>query len=421
MSAVSINYNKSFIDDKEYTEIRNRIDSIHSLIHSEEEYRKMPLGWLDIPIRLDNNELNSIEITAKRLGNISDTIVSLGIGGSYLGSKAAIEMLNCGAENIVFAGNNASGEYLQNIIGNIESKDFSLIVISKSGTTLETALAFRILKDILIKKYGKDKARERIVAVTDKSRGVLKAIADKEGYDSFVIPDNIGGRYSVFTPAGLLTIAAAGIDIYEIMEGAKEAYHLYNNRNADENPSYEYAVVRNVLYKTGKSIEVLVSYEPSLLYFSEWWKQLFGESEGKDGKGIFPASMQFTTDLHSMGQFLQEGTKNIFETVLNFKTGDSDVAIPYDLENIDELNYLHGKSLNYINNTAYQGVKDAHESGGVPVITIDIPKKNPYYFGHMAYFFQKACAISGYIIGANPFNQPGVEMYKKNIFKLLGK
>ncbi len=421
MSAVSINYNKSFIDDKEYTEIRNRIDSIHSLIHSEEEYRKMPLGWLDIPIRLDNNELNSIEITAKRLGNISDTIVSLGIGGSYLGSKAAIEMLNCGAGSIVFAGNNASGEYLQNIIGNIESKDFSLIVISKSGTTLETALAFRILKDILIKKYGKDKARERIVAVTDKSRGVLKAIADKEGYDSFVIPDNIGGRYSVFTPAGLLTIAAAGIDIYGIMEGAKEAYHLYNNRNADENPSYEYAVVRNVLYKTGKSIEVLVSYEPSLLYFSEWWKQLFGESEGKDGKGIFPASMQFTTDLHSMGQFLQEGTKNFFETVLNFKTGDSDVAIPYDLENIDELNYLHGKSLNYINNTAYQGVKDAHESGGVPVITIDIPKKNPYYFGHMAYFFQKACAISGYIIGVNPFNQPGVEMYKKNIFRLLGK
>ena len=421
MAAVSINYNKSFIDDKEYTKIKNRINSIHSLIHSEEEYKKMPLGWLDIPVRVDNSELNSIEITAKRLRSISDTVISLGIGGSYLGSKAAIEMLNCGAEKIVFAGNNVSGEYLQNIIENIESKDFSLIVISKSGTTLETALAFRILKDILIKKYGKDKARERIVAVTDKSKGVLKAIADKEGYDSFVIPDNIGGRYSVFTPAGLLTIAVAGIDINEIMEGAKEAYHLYKNGNPDENLSYEYAAARNVLYKTGKFIEVLVNYEPSMIYFAEWWKQLFGESEGKDGKGIFPASMQFTTDLHSMGQFLQEGTKNIFETVLNFKTGDSDVTIPYDLENLDELNYLHGKSLNYINNTAYQGVKDAHESGGVPVITIDIPKKNPYYFGHMAYFFQKACAISGYIIGVNPFNQPGVEMYKKNIFKLLGK
>lgn len=421
MDAININFNSCFVDSKIMNEIKNNIKDIHRVIHSKEEYEKMPLGWLDIPLRTDMYELNEIVTAAKSLRDISDTIISLGIGGSYLGSKAAIEMLGWEDDKVIFAGNNLSGQYLKRILDYIESKDFSIIVISKSGTTLETALAFRILKDVLVKKYGKKKARKRIIAVTDKAKGVLKTITDIEGYKSFTIPDNIGGRYSVFTPAGLLTIAAAGIDIYEIIDGARDAYYLYSNESIDENLSYMYAAIRNMLYRMGKSVEVLVSYEPSMLYFAEWWKQLFGESEGKDGKGIFPASMQFTADLHSMGQFLQEGTKNIFETVLNFKSSSDDVIIPYDTENMDELNYLHGKSLNYINDIAYEGVKEAHESGGVPVITIDIPEKTPYYFGHLAYFFQKACAVSGYIINVNPFDQPGVEMYKRNIFELLGR
>ena len=421
MSDINLNFNSCFIDNKEIDIIKEKIKRIHNKIHSKEEYDAMPLGWLDIPIKTDINELNAITNAAKRLRSMSDVIISLGIGGSYLGSKAAIEMLGYEDGKVIFAGNNISGQYLKGILDYIESKDFSIIVISKSGTTLETALAFRILKDVLIKRYGKEKTSERIIAVTDKSKGVLKTIAVEEGYECFVIPDNIGGRYSVFTPAGLLTIAAAGVDIYEMIDGAKEACYLYGNESIDANPAYMYAAIRNMLYITGKSVEVLVNYEPSMLYFAEWWKQLFGESEGKEGKGIFPGSMLFTADLHSMGQFLQEGTKNVFETVLNFKSGSDDILIPYDAKNIDELNYLHGKSLNYINDIAYRGVKEAHESGGVPVITIDIPGRNPYYFGCLTYFFQKACAISGYIIDVNPFNQPGVEMYKKNIFKLLGK
>ncbi len=421
MSGIKISCNKNFINHKELTGIKDRIEIIHSLIHSHEEYNKMPLGWLDIPGKINEKELWEITKSAERLRSIADVIISLGIGGSYLGSKAAIEMLNHSNDKVIFAGNNASGSYLKSIIDYVENKDFSIIVISKSGTTLETAIAFRILKNILIKKYGKEKAAERIVAVTDREKGVLRSISDKEGYESFVIPENIGGRYSVLTPAGLLTIAAAGIDIFEIVEGAKEAYHLYGEKTADNNTAYEYATLRNHFYTGGKSIEVLVSYEPSMIYFTEWWKQLFGESEGKEGKGLFPASLQFTADLHSMGQFLQEGTKSIFETVLSFKNIDGDVKIPFDSDNMDSLNYLEGKTLNDINNIAYQGVKEAHEKGNVPVITLEIPEKTPYYFGHLAYFFQKACGISGYYLNVNPFDQPGVEAYKKNIFKLLGK
>lgn len=421
MSNFKINYNKNLIKHEEIKEIKNSIKLIHNTIHSKEEYVKMPLGWLDAPLNTNEEELKRIIASAERIRGISDIIISLGIGGSYLGSKAAIEMLSYGLEKVIFAGNNISGEYFKSLIDYIESRDFSIIVISKSGTTLETALAFRILKDILIKKYGKEGAAKRIIAVTDKSKGVLRAISDKEDYESFEIPENIGGRYSVLTSAGLLTIAAAGIDIYEIIKGAKEAYHLYNNEDMDKNASYEYAALRNIFLKMGKGIEVLVNYEPSMIYFAEWWKQLFGESEGKEGKGIFPASLQFTTDLHSMGQYLQEGTKNIFETILNFQINNNDIIIPSDSENMDGLNYLEGKTLNYINNIAYQGVKEAHESGGVPIITIDIPEKTPYYFGHLIYFFQKACAVSGYLLNVNPFNQPGVEMYKKNIFKLLGR
>ncbi len=421
MDTIKIDYGKDTIDQEYLKNVKETVKTIHNKIHSKEEYDKMPLGWLDIPIKIDENILENIVASAKELGNISDTIISLGIGGSYLGGKAAIEMLNPNNKKVVFAGNNISGQYLNDLIVEIEKKDFSLIVISKSGTTLETAIAFRILKDRLIKKYGKDEAAKRIVAITDKTKGVLRAIADKEGYESFAIPENIGGRYSVLTPAGLYTIAAAGIDIYEIIEGAKEAYYIYNDEDMDKNPAYKYAALRNAYYDAGKAIEILINYEPAMLYFSEWWKQLFGESEGKGGKGLFPASLQFTTDLHSMGQFLQEGTQNVFETVLNFKFNKSDVPIPYDYEDIDGLNYLQNKTLNFINDIAFQGVKEAHESGGMPIITIDIPEKSPYYFGQLVYFFQKACAISGYIINVNPFNQPGVEKYKKNIFKLLGR
>lgn len=421
MDNINVNYNKDTINQKYLKNVKETIKIIHNKIHSKEEYDKMPLGWLDTPIKIEEKTLEDIVTSSGRLRSISDTIISLGIGGSYLGGKAAIEMLNPKNKKVVFAGNNISGQYLNLLIEETERKDFSLIVISKSGTTLETAIAFRILKNKLVEKYGKDEAAGRIVAITDKTKGVLRAIADKEGYESFVIPENVGGRYSVLTPAGLYTIAAADINIYEIMEGAKEAYYLYNNEDMDKNPVYKYSALRNMYYDAGKAIEILISYEPTMLYFSEWWKQLFGESEGKEGKGLFPTSLQFTTDLHSMGQFLQEGTQNIFETVLNFKSNESDVLIPYDFEDIDGLNYLQGKTLNFINDIAFQGVKEAHESDGMPIITIDIPEKSPYYFGQLVYFFQKACAISGYIINVNPFNQPGVEKYKKNIFKLLGK
>lgn len=421
MDNINVNYNKDTINQKYLKNVKETVKTIHNKIHSKEEYDKMPLGWLDTPIKIEEKTLEDIVTSSGRLRSISDTIISLGIGGSYLGGKAAIEMLNPKNKKVVFAGNNISGQYLNLLIEETERKDFSLIVISKSGTTLETAIAFRMLKNKLLEKYGKDEAAGRIVAITDKTKGVLRAIADKEGYESFVIPENVGGRYSVLTPAGLYTIAAADINIYEIMEGAKEAYYLYNNEDMDKNPVYKYSTLRNMYYDAGKAIEILISYEPTMLYFSEWWKQLFGESEGKEGKGLFPTSLQFTTDLHSMGQFLQEGTQNIFETVLNFKSNESDVSIPYDFENIDGLNYLQGKTLNFINDIAFQGVKEAHESDGMPIITIDIPEKSPYYFGQLVYFFQKACAISGYIINVNPFNQPGVEKYKKNIFKLLGK
>ncbi|MCK9216640.1 MAG: glucose-6-phosphate isomerase [Firmicutes bacterium] len=421
MDNIKIDYSEGTINQKHLKNAKETVKTIHNKIHSKEEYDKMPLGWLDTPIKIEEKVLEDIVTSSKRLRSISDTIISLGIGGSYIGGKAAIEMLNPKNKKVVFAGNNISGQYLNLLIEEIEQKDFSLIVISKSGTTLETAIAFRILKDRLLKKYGKDEAAKRIVAITDKTKGVLRAVADKEGYESFVIPENVGGRYSVLTPAGLYTIAAADIDIYEIIEGAKEAYYLYNNEDMDKNPAYKYSALRNMYYDAGKAIEILISYEPTMLYFSEWWKQLFGESEGKERKGLFPTSLQFTTDLHSMGQFLQEGTQNVFETVLNFKSNKSDISIPYDFEDIDGLNYLQGKTLNFINDIAFQGVKEAHESSGMPIITINIPEKSPYYFGQLVYFFQKACAISGYIINVNPFNQPGVEKYKKNIFKLLGR
>ncbi len=430
MDGLKISYSDKFLKDENLTCFNHKISSIHDRLHSSEEYERMPLGWLDIPAKTDETDICRILNIADRIREISQIVISLGIGGSYLGSRAAIEMIGndfnnsdmkLGKPRIIFAGNNISGTYLRKLINFIEDKDFSLCVISKSGTTLETAAAFRILKSILEKRYGKEGARKRIVAVTDKSKGALREITNREGYDNFEIPDNIGGRYSVLTPAGLFTIGAAGINIKKIIEGARDAYYIYENRNLHNNSCYKYAAIRNIFYGMGKSIELLINYEPSMMYFAEWWKQLFGESEGKEGKGIFPSSLQFTTDLHSMGQYIQEGTKNIFETVLNIQNFRLDVPIPSDSENIDGLNYLEGRTLNYINTIAFRGVKEAHENGGVPVISIDVPEQNEYYFGHLVYFFQKACAVSGYLLDVNPFDQSGVEMYKKNIFKLLGR
>lgn len=421
MTSLKIGYSEEFVKDEELFFLKEKIKNIHGMLHSKEEYEKMPLGWLDIPLKTRDIDIDRIICAAEKIRENSQVIISLGIGGSYIGSRAAIEMIGMGNPRVIFAGNNMSGTYLKHIIDFIEDKDFSLCVISKSGTTLETAVAFRILKNILEKRYGKDGASRRIVAITDKSKGALRKATEVNGYESFEIPDNIGGRYSVLTPAGLFTIAAAGINIKGIIEGARDACNTYDNENMDENPCYKYAALRNIFYGMGKSIEALVCYEPSMEYFSKWWQQLFGESEGKEGKGIFPASFQFTTDLHSMGQYIQEGTKSIFETVLNIENPKLDAVIPFDLDNIDDINYLEGRTLNYINSIASEGVREAHESGGVPNILINVPSQNGYYFGHLVYFFQKACAVSGYLLHVNPFDQPGVEMYKKNIYKLLGR
>lgn len=430
MTNIEIEYSEEFVKGEALFYFQNRIENIHGQLHSTEEYEKMALGWIDLPLKTERANLEKIICSAERIREISQIVISLGIGGSYLGSRAAFEMIcpnfnvwdmKLGNPGIIFAGNNMSGTYLKHLIDLIKDKEFSLCVVSKSGTTLETAVAFRILKNILEKRYGKEGSKKRIITITDKSKGALRQIAENNCYESFEIPHNIGGRYSVLTPAGLFTIAAAGININKIIEGAREACHTYNNEDIDKNSCYKYAALRNIFYGLGKNIEILVSYEPSMVYFAEWWKQLFGESEGKEGRGIFPTTLQFTRDLHSMGQYLQEGTKNIFETILNIQNPKEDLEIPFDSDNTDGLNYLEGKTLNYLNAIAYKGVKEAHEGGGVPVISIEIPRQNEYYFGHLVYFFQKACAVSGYLLEVNPFNQPGVEMYKNNIFKLLGR
>jgi len=326
-----------------------------------------------------------------------------------------------GGPQILFAGHQISSTYMTHLLEYLEGKDFSLNVISKSGTTTEPAIAFRILREAIEKKYGKEEARRRIYATTDKAKGALRKLAEAEGYETFVIPDDVGGRYSVLTAVGLLPIAAAGIDIDAMMQGAADAAKLYANPNLAENPSYQYAAARNILYRKGKTTEILVNYEPGLHYVSEWWKQLYGESEGKDHKGIYPASVDFSTDLHSMGQFIQEGTRNIFETVLQVAKPKADIAIGHDPDNIDGLNFLAGKTMDFVNKKAFEGTLLAHSDGGVPNLVVTIPELSPYWFGHLVYFFEKACGISGYLLGVNPFDQPGVEAYKRNMFALLGK
>ncbi|MEQ8156029.1 MAG: glucose-6-phosphate isomerase [Clostridiaceae bacterium] len=422
----------SFIGEKELGYLNSALKAAHKDLHEKTGQGNDFLGWIDLPLNYDKEEFDRIKKAAEKIKSDSDALIVIGIGGSYLGSRATIEGLNHSFFNLLkkddrkapavfFIGNSISSTYMAELLEVIEGMDISVNVISKSGTTTEPALAFRIFKDYMEKKYGKEGAKGRIFATTDAKRGALKSLADAEGYETFVIPDDVGGRFTVLTPVGLLPIAASGISIDELMEGANDARIAYSNENLLENDCYKYAVARNVLYNKGKTTEILANYEPALQYFGEWWKQLYGESEGKDGKGIFPASVNFSTDLHSLGQYVQEGLRNIFETVINVEKPRKDVVLEATPDNIDGLNFLAGNTMDYVNKKAFQGTVLAHNDGGVPNLIVNVPELNAYYFGQLMYFFEKACGISGYLLGVNPFDQPGVEAYKKNMFALLGK
>lgn len=432
MSGIKLDLKNTGITQKSIMEYKEVVENIHKELHKRTNDEKDFVGWLELPINYNKEEFKRIKKAAKKIKKESDILVVIGIGGSYLGARAVIESLTSTFNNmltdkqrkypqILYVGNNLSPNYINELIEYIGDKDFSVNVISKSGTTTEPAIAFRIFREILENKYGIDEARSRIYVTTDKERGALKTLADNEGYEKFVIPDNVGGRYSVLTAVGLLPIATAGIDIDKLMEGAQNAQNRYNDSNLKYNECYQYAVVRNILYKLYKNTEILVNYEPKMHYFTEWWKQLYGESEGKEQKGIFPAGVEFTTDLHSMGQYIQEGRRNLFETVISIGTPSSDIIINKDEDNLDGLNYLAGKSLDYVNKKAMEGTIKAHVTGDVPNIVINIERLNEENIGELIYFFEKACAMSGMILGVNPFNQPGVEEYKKNMFQLLGK
>lgn len=421
-----------FVGQHEVDYLKEPVRVAHQQLHKGTGAGSDYLGWIDLPVNYDKEEFARIAQAASKIRSDSDVLVVIGIGGSYLGARAAIEMLSHtfynllskeqrGAPTVVFAGNNISSTYMAHLLQLLEGKDFSLNVISKSGTTTEPAVAFRILKDALEAKYGKEAAKSRIYATTDQARGALKKLATEEGYESFVIPDDVGGRYSVLTAVGLLPIAVAGINIDEMMKGAADASKEYANEDLASNASYQYAAVRNALYRKGKTTEILVNYEPTLHYFSEWWKQLYGESEGKDNKGIYPAAVDFSTDLHSMGQFIQEGTRNIFETVIQVDKPKEEITIERDPADLDGLNFLAGQTMDFVNKKAFQGTLLAHTDGGVPNLVVTIPEISPYWFGYIVYFFEKACGVSGYLLGVNPFDQPGVEAYKKNMFALLGK
>ena len=432
MSSVKLNLKNTGITQKSIMEYKQQVENIHKELHKRANDEKDFVGWLELPTNYDKEEFKRIKKSAKKIKKESDILVVIGIGGSYLGARAVIEALTSTFNNmltekqrkypqILYVGNNLSPNYINELIEYIGDKDFSVNVISKSGTTTEPAIAFRIFREILENKYGIEEARSRIYVTTDKERGALKTLAYNEGYEQFVIPDNVGGRYSVLTAVGLLPIATAGIDIDKLMQGAQNAQERYNDPNLKYNECYQYAVARNILYKLYKNTEILVNYEPKMHYFTEWWKQLYGESEGKDQKGIFPAGVDFTTDLHSMGQYIQEGRRNLFETVISIENPASDITINKDEDNLDGLNYLAGKSLDYVNKKAMEGTIKAHVSGDVPNIVVNIEKLDEENMGELIYFFEKACAMSGMILGVNPFNQPGVEEYKKNMFKLLKK
>jgi len=434
MVKIRFSYSKSqnFIKEQEVMYFSNFVKEAHKMLHNSTGAGNDFLGWVDFPINYDKDELEKIKEAAERIKYNSQALVVIGIGGSYLGARAVIEALSHTFYNnlnsakrktpeIYFAGNNISPKYLGDLLDILEGKDISINVISKSGTTTEPAIAFRVLREYMEGKYGTDRAAERIYATTDKTRGAMKKLAEEKKYETFVIPDDIGGRYSVLTAAGLLPIAVSGINIDDLMNGAAFAYGEYNNPNLMENECYQYAAVRNVLYRKEKVIEVMVNYEPSLHYFTEWWRQLFGESEGKDQKGVFPSGVDFTTDLHSMGQYIQDGLRNLFETVISIEKPSSDITIKEEKYNMDGLDFLAGKTMDFVNKKAMEGTIMAHVDGGVPNLIIDIPKLDAYYLGSLIYFFEKACGISGYLMGVNPFDQPGVEAYKKNMFALLGK
>ncbi|MFP3126088.1 glucose-6-phosphate isomerase [Ectobacillus funiculus] len=427
---ISFDYSNalSFMQQNEVDNLSEFVKVAHSMLHEKKGPGSDFLGWVDLPNHYDKDEFSRIKQAAERIRSSSDALIVIGIGGSYLGARAAIEALSHTFHNqmnhttqVYFAGQNISSTYVTHLLELLEGKDISINVISKSGTTTEPAIAFRILRDYMEKKYGKEEAKKRIYATTDRAQGALKKLADEEGYETFVIPDDVGGRYSVLTAVGLLPIAVAGLNIDQMMEGAAAAALKYNNPELSTNESYQYAAVRNALYRKGKSIELLVNYEPSLHYVSEWWKQLFGESEGKDQKGLFPASVDFTTDLHSMGQYVQEGRRDLIETVLQIKKPKIQLTIQEDPANTDGLNFLAGKTMDDVNKKAFQGTVLAHVDGGVPNLVIELDELNEFTFGEMVYFFEKACGISGLLLGVNPFDQPGVEAYKKNMFALLGK
>ena len=417
-----------FIHENELSEMQAMVNAANEELRDGTGAGSDFRGWLNLPVDYDKEEFDRIKKAAK-IQSDSDVLICIGIGGSYLGAQAAIEFLNSnfygkednGMPTVVFCGNSLSGSYLYDLIEWVGDKDFSINVISKSGTTTEPSVAFRIFKDKLIKKYGKEEAAKRIYATTDRQKGALKTEADAEGYEEFVVPDDIGGRYSVLTAVGLLPIAASGADIDELMKGAADARADYTDTDLSKATPYQYAAIRNILYRKGYTTEIVENYEPSLRMFGEWCKQLMGESEGKDQKGIWPSSANFTTDLHSLGQYIQEGLRNLFETVIRVENPRHDVKIPGDEKNLDQLNFLEGKSLNYVNDRAYEGVVLAHTDGGVPVMTINIPDQTAHTLGYMIYFFELAIAISGYLNGINPFNQPGVEAYKRNMFGLLNK
>ena len=428
--AVTLNakYLEPFVHEGELQAILPQVEAAHRTIHEKSGPGNDFLGWLDLPVNYDREEFDRILKAAQKIRSHSQVLVVIGIGGSYLGARAAIELLHSQLYNnlgdgpqIYFAGNSISPTYLNQVIRLCEGKDFSINVISKSGTTTEPALAFRIFRDLAIKKYGREGAKERIFCTTDKAKGTLKQLADEEGYETFVIPDDVGGRYSVLTAVGLLPIAVSGSDIGKLMEGAARAREDLSVCDLDKNDCYRYAALRNILYRKGKAIEILVSYEPAFSMMAEWYKQLFGESEGKDNKGIYPSSAIFSTDLHSMGQFIQEGSRILFETVVDVAAPQQDLYIQPDPNNFDGLNFLSNQNMSMVNRKAMQGTILAHTEGGVPNMVLQLPAINEEELGYLIYFFEKACALSGYLLAVNPFNQPGVESYKKNMFALLGK
>ncbi|ATH92942.1 glucose-6-phosphate isomerase [Bacillus glycinifermentans] len=434
MTHVRFDYSRAlpFFKEQELTYLRDFVKVAHHSIHEKTGAGSDFLGWVNLPTDYDKEEFARIKTSAEKIKNDSDVLLVIGIGGSYLGARAAIEMLNHSFYNVlpkgkrktpqvIFVGNNISSSYMREVMDLLEDADFSINVISKSGTTTEPAIAFRIFRKLLEEKYGKEEAKRRIYATTDKARGALKTLADEEGYESFIIPDDVGGRYSVLTAVGLLPIAVSGADIDEMMKGAADASKDFASSELEDNQAYQYAAVRNILYNKGKTIEMLINYEPGLQYFAEWWKQLFGESEGKDEKGVYPSSANFSTDLHSLGQYVQEGRRDMFETVLNVEKPRHELTIEKAENDLDGLNYLAGKTVDFVNKKAFQGTMLAHTDGNVPNLIVNVPEMNAYTFGYLVYFFEKACAMSGYLLGVNPFDQPGVEAYKVNMFALLGK